>query len=339
MGRTPIICTVIATVSLVCGLWFRQQFPGTPLEPVETGQTMVPDERRRPRDGYVLPPADTTYVDRVTPRRPPREIELTCTPVTVAPDIDGQSADPAWTKAEPVQTLDYPSQRPISVRAVRAAADIYFLVSYPDTIPSTTHRSFCWDETELVYKPVNDREDAFVFKWSRDGNDIDMALREPRAHRADVWLWKARRTNPSGFADDKWQSVSSEAHAHARPLPRHDGASLYLRREGDQGLSAYTERLVYEYEGQYASRHIPREPTGSRADVRAKGHWENGGWTIEFARRLDTGHADDVRFVVGETYLFGVSLYEMAGGEPNPQLAQALWKAGDVYDRLLLRIQ
>ena len=85
-------------------------------------------------------------------------------------------------------------------------------------------------------------------------------------------------------------------------------------------------------------RYRARDPQGSRADVRAKGLWRDGVWSIEFARKLDTGHKDDLVMAPGGVYLFGVSRYEMAYGEANPEWAQPLFKSGDAFDRLMLHI-
>lgn len=41
--------------------------------------------------------------------------------------------------------------------------------------------------------------------------------------------------------------------------------------------------------------------TGSVADVRAKGAWKDGFWTLETRRKFDTGHGDDVVFARGGT--------------------------------------
>ena len=38
---------------------------------------------------------------------------------------------------------------------------------------------------------------------------------------------------------------------------------------------------------------VNTSPTGSIADVKAKGVWRDGKWYLELARKLDTGHADD----------------------------------------------
>ncbi len=86
------------------------------------------------------------------------------------------------------------------------------------------------------------------------------------------------------------------------------------------------------------AQYYPRQPEGSRADIRAKGVWREGRWTIEWARKLQTGHDDDVAFVPGQSYDFVVSCYEMAASEVHPEWSQPLYKAGDAFDLLRLRI-
>jgi hypothetical protein len=53
---------------------------------------------------------------------------------------------------------------------------------------------------------------------------------------------------------------------------------------------------------------------GSRDDLKAKGIWQDGRWTVEFARKLNTGHNDDIRFKAtpGETryYVFDVAVFD-----------------------------
>lgn len=52
---------------------------------------------------------------------------------------------------------------------------------------------------------------------------------------------------------------------------------------------------------------------GSRDDIAAKGIWNNGRWTVEMARRLDTGHSDDIQFKakkgVVKYYSFDVAVF------------------------------
>jgi len=49
--------------------------------------------------------------------------------------------------------------------------------------------------------------------------------------------------------------------------------------------------------------------TGDRADIRAKGAWHEGRWTLEARRRLDTGSPYDVAFVPGEPVYITVATY------------------------------
>ncbi len=52
---------------------------------------------------------------------------------------------------------------------------------------------------------------------------------------------------------------------------------------------------------------------GSAADVRAKGAWAAGKWTLEFARKLDTGNPDDTRFDIARAYKFAVGVHNDTG--------------------------
>ena len=56
----------------------------------------------------------------------------------------------------------------------------------------------------------------------------------------------------------------------------------------------------------------------------------------EFARHLDTVNDDDVRLEPGKTYLFGISRFEVAGRQPDPDLTQPLYGSGDTSEPLYL---
>ena len=75
------------------------------------------------------------------------------------------------------------------------------------------------------------------------GNDVNMALREPEPHRADIWFWKACRTNPAGYADDKWQSLSREPGEDTRQIVSPKHGTLYFRRAGDTGEAPFEEKF------------------------------------------------------------------------------------------------
>lgn len=66
--------------------------------------------------------------------------------------------------------------------------------------------------------------------------------------------------------------------------------------------------------------HIPgrilSEPSGpSWNDIKGKGTWTNGVWTVEITRKLNTGHGDDAQFEVGKTHYFDMYIKTRQGGE------------------------
>jgi hypothetical protein len=278
------------------------------------------------------------FLTYVPPTRPPKEIALLSIPVTEAPVIDGRANETFWNTAPAITTLDYSSQRPITIRSVFTTQEIFFLVTFPKDTPSETHKTWTWDPKEEVYREGTDREDVLVFKWGMSGNHVDLRLRDPEPHRADIWFWKAHRTNPAGYADDKWQSVALSPGPRSRKIQSSTKGILHFQRWGDAGKPAWDEKFFFDYQGDRLSKYVPAPPGGSRADVRAKGTWSNTQWTIELGRKLNTGHDDDVIFTAGDVRLFGVSCYEMAHDPPNQALSQPLYRTGDVFDRLLLSL-
>ncbi|UCD35530.1 MAG: hypothetical protein JSU90_01485, partial [Nitrospiraceae bacterium] len=102
------------------------------------------------------------------------------------------------------------------------------------------------------------------------------------------------------------------------------------------GTPAFKSTLQVEYAGDVVPRFTHVTPSGSAGDVQAKGQWKDGMWTIEFSRALNTGNTDDVAFNPDKAYQFGVSRYEIAGREPDPQLTQPLYGSGDISEDLTL---
>jgi hypothetical protein len=291
-------------------------------------------------DGGVAAPGQSTdkFRDYVPPKRDAREITLVAVPVAHAPVVDGSAKDPVWEGAPAITTLDFSSQRPITMKSVYAKDEIFFLVTFPEEIPHETHKTWVWDPKEEIYREGPDREDVFVFKWSMSGNNVSLRLREPEPHNADIWFWKAHRTNPSGYADDKGQGVFVKPTPMARKITSARHGTLYFERWGDKGKPPWEQRLFFEYKGDKLDQFSPRQPSGSRGDVRAKGVWSNGHWTIEFGRKLNTGHDDDVVFKPGVSHLFAVACYAMAYDTPHEEWSRPLYRTGDAFDRLLMTL-
>jgi hypothetical protein len=236
--------------------------------------------------------------------------------VTQAPAIDGSGNDAAWKSAHTYTIYDERTKVDIILKAVYSADMVFFLVQYPDSNENILHKPWVWDKELEAYKIGTDREDTFIFKWNMEKKKVDLSNFSDDAYTADVWYWKANRTNPAGYADDKSQVLASTTPGKkAKEITSKTGKKRYLVRIGDKGKSAQKKTILAGYKGDIQNQYISRTPEGSRADVRAKGVWKDGTWTIEFGRKLNTGNADDVQFnpASKKKYLFGISIKSLYG--------------------------
>ena len=264
---------------------------------------------------------------------------LTAVKIENAPVIDGMASDSAWNEADYIVTHDPIANIDIKLKAVYTTENIFFLVQFSDPDESRLHKPLVWNTKEELYENGPDREDCFVLKWAMDAAIKDLSVRADHPYMADVWFWKANRTDPVGYADDKYQLLSGSKVPKSKKIKSHSGQSTYLQRRGDEGESAYKASLLIEYQGDNLQQFINRKPSGSRADVKAKGTWNDDKWCIEFSRKLNTNHSDDIQFDLSKEYLFGVSRYEIAGRKKNPKLTQPLYGSGDVSEKLLLNFK
>lgn len=153
--------------------------------------------------------------------------------------------------------------------------------------------------------------------------------------KADLWHWKSYRSNPLGFADDGWVTVSDEKAAPPTGRKSDPGGGGDSKNEtadktkpalmqdpaktpSVKGFLVKGETVeIKDYSIFKAGDTIPyrilSKPDGSRGDILAKGVWANGMWTLMLSRKLNTGNADDVQFDPAKTYRFGVSMYNDSG--------------------------
>ncbi|OGQ95867.1 MAG: hypothetical protein A2521_01820 [Deltaproteobacteria bacterium RIFOXYD12_FULL_57_12] len=261
---------------------------------------------------------------------------LVAMPVATPPVVDGVGNDRAWKYGTPIQTHDSIADIDFIMTAVYTDTEIFFRVVFSDPDESRTHKSWVWDRERNLYRVGDDREDMFIFKWNLEERQVDLSIYGDDAYRADIWHWKACRTDPAGFADDNFQLLGNTRTNDSIDLKSKSGRVNYLLRQEDGGQPAYTTNLVVEYQGENVPRYTNQVPSGSRADVEAKGRWENGMWIIEFARLLHTGHSDDIQFALTKTYQFGVSRYDIAGLPKNIRINQPLYGRGDTSELLTL---
>jgi Ethylbenzene dehydrogenase len=251
--------------------------------------------------------------------------------VARAPVIDGSGSDEVWSQATGYTTYDEIAKLDVILKAVYTDTEIFFWVSFPDADRSDTHKTWIWDKNTEMY--------TFIFKWNMEGHPVDLSVRADNNYVSDIWFWKAARTDPAGYADDKVDRLNAISMPRSQEVTSRSGKKMYMTREGDNGTPAFKDTLYGDYVEDKMPAFSSVTPTGSRADVRAKGVWSDGRWTLEFGRALHTGNNDDIQFDTSRTYLFGVSRYEIAGRAPEPKASQPLYGAGDVSEALTLKFE
>jgi len=264
--------------------------------------------------------------------------EMVSSPVSEPPLIDGER-DALWDKAENITVKDAIYNKDITLKSVHTNSHIYFLVSFNDDKENRSHRSQHWNSKLHRYVNGPEREDSFIFKWNMTPVRSGLTLSEEMPYTADIWFWKACRTDHAGYADDKIQLYSNIKTKNSLMLLSNNGNIFYLTRKGDSGEAAYRAALYAEKEGNVMPKFIHSVPTGSRADIRAKGRWKDGVWTIEFARKLLTGNLDDISLYKNKRHDFAVSITEIAGRKPEPDSENPMYGAGEVGELITILIK
>ena len=264
---------------------------------------------------------------------------LTTTKADTPPTIDGMASDPAWSGATAVVTQARIAKIDVTIKSVYTSDRIYFIVTFPDENENRDHKTLRWVPEQERYNTGYNREDTFVFKWSMEPMPVDLSVAADNAYDADIWFWKAHRTDPAGYADDKMHRLSAAETRQASIIYSKNGLPYYLSRPSDNGTAAYRVQNYEKFVHDRMPKYRVGQPSGSRSDVRAKGMWRNGRWTIEFGRNLNTTHSDDVQFDPRQRYQFGISRYEIAGRRRNTKLDQPYYGAGDTGESLTLEFK
>lgn len=242
--------------------------------------------------------------------------------ISEAPKLDGRDSDVAWTSAKPVEVTAkgvMPDTRGTSSRVTLRAAysdtHIYLLAQWTDeTCSESGHKTWIWDEEKQAYVEDADREDALSIAFEHTGPFTANMLSGEEAVW-DVWHWKAFRTNPQGFAMDRSHHYfKTKPDVKANRHTARNGGDIWIARPEDDGDTVELKRVApTRFQGVRVPQYIHGDPTGSAANVRAKGYWDNGIWTLELARILDTSRSDDTAFDPSRSYKFAVGVHNDTG--------------------------
>ena len=134
----------------------------------------------------------------------------------------------------------------------------------------------------------------------------------------DMWQWKAARTNAAGILHDK-HHVRSQTPLAGKFSTHYSagGKEIHIVRKNDGDVSPYQSNKIdpFIYQGDVVAQYIPFVPeVADAADVQAKGSWKDGFWTVEIARKLDTGHHDsDTVFDPAKSIQTAIAVFDSAG--------------------------
>jgi hypothetical protein len=249
---------------------------------------------------------------------PPREaayLSAKFLGLETAPIVDGQPSEAAW-QAAPRLALELwgaSGRFPVTVAALWSLERIWILVRWPDRSKDNAHHPWVWSKEEGVYLVGSAVEDALSLSFSREGRMGECMLAGAEA-ATDLWTWRAGRTDPSGYAEDATMRLSLQRLPRANSYQARNGRTIWVREEPDAGSPAYEAQIAGDYAGDRVPRYAARTPSGSMADVTAKGSWSEGFWTVELSRRLSTGDPVDVVFGRGRETFFSIAVFDAREG-------------------------
>lgn len=265
-------------------------------------------------------------------------------------------APPAWLQVKGRDSLSNEDAK-VSMKAAYTPDDIFFLFKWQDTTKSITKSAWRFDGTNWAHLEGDEDRLALIFEITRINGfatrgctvvchsppdmprkDWKLETQDP-VEIADLWHWKAARSNAYHCADDGWLTVAGNPSGSYRTTGRRSDAGEggdVLNETDDKSRPMYMQDpskkpsepgiLLYEdvmgispdtvfNEGDMLTYRLPRKPTQSRADIKAFAQYANGEWTLMLSRKLETGWPDDVQFNIRKDYSFALALFDNSGDD------------------------
>lgn len=240
--------------------------------------------------------------------------ELTASAIPAAPIIDGDPAE--WNDVAGI-TVPLTGSGGVSEVELKAAIHgdrIFVLAVWKDATESRLHKPYKWDENARSYQRTGQLEDRLAVSLAMTG-DFSASKLSGAEFSADVWHWKASRSDPAGIAQDKMWKVSQSEFPKGKAFKTEDGQTIWLARSSDKGDRLYRPVKYDVKDRDLMPRYeVNLSPAGSIADVSARGKWRDGRWFLEMSRKLDTGNADDAVIPASGAILIAVAAFNDIDG-------------------------
>lgn len=223
-------------------------------------------------------------------------------------------------------------------------------------LDSTLHENTYYEDKFAVYWNISERGFAkkgcdkschMAEKGLLEGvKEISAGRHYTLGGHLDEWHWKSTRTNVNYQMDDGYLDSEHETNKKwgRHPDPKTGGGYYYNVKKGS-AFPIWMSQQAKKAASNNPKYHIvdsDKEPfvddfkvgdilpgivtapfEGSRADVEAKGHWQDGRWTLEVRRKLVTEDSPemDIQFTdLNKAYRFGVTAFD------NSQIAHIYHK-------------
>jgi hypothetical protein len=243
-------------------------------------------------------------------------------PLTAAPLLDGMGEE--WSELSaveiPLRKTEADHRTEVDSIAVKGGVyqdRVYLYLTWKDATEDDEHKPFVWDEQMNRYLQSKALEDRVAIQFAMSG-DYTTDWLSGNSFTADMWHWKAYRSNSVDLAHDKQTFISDKKLLRSYEGKSAQGSAIYILRPSDSGDRLYkSHRYRERVEERMPKYSVSPDPQGSIADIKAKGVWREGAWHLEISRQLNTGHADDVAFQVGQPVLGGIAVFNGTGDDDH----------------------
>ena len=115
--------------------------------------------------------------------------------------------------------------------------------------------------------------------------------------------------------DTQWTNIISTLFVNQKVKP----SSFQQLTNGKSGLLVLQIKEIHRqdikkkpsaFEGNQVDQYPPSVPTESQADVIAKGIWNDGKWTLEMLREMNTGYDDDANLSTKKLYDIAIAVFD-----------------------------
>jgi len=171
------------------------------------------------------------------------------------------------------------------------------------TIDPATH-----EVTAGIFSMIGYMDDKYVDVWAHDSINGEDGGRYGDAGKSSY-----SHNRISDKSKPKFMEMAPDDYADAMFLLQSeidDGECVGDATTGVSDTDAATYWPAYTAFNAIVPERILRQPEGSRANLNFGAVWDNGTWTSELSRELQTGNDDDVQFNIMAEYIFGVAEFD-----------------------------